>query len=146
MYNIFKITPLLYGSLGLEVLTNTDLSADDIDILIPEIFVNGTRWNKFKNVLEIMGYVLIDEDEHTFRKDNIDYSYASIENLKEFADIDVSGIKEYTKNNTKYYLLSLKQYLKVYQKSSLDGYRMNKKEKKDNDKIKFINKCLKNSR
>ena len=146
MYNIFKITPLLYGSLGLEVLTNTDLSADDIDILIPEIFVNGTRWNKFKNVLEIMGYVLIDEDEHTFRKDNIDYSYASIENLKEFADIDVSGIKEYTKNNTKAYLLSLKQYLKVYQKSSLDGYRMNKKEKKDNDKIKFINKCLKNSR
>lgn len=146
LYNIFKITPLLYGSLGLEVLTNTDLSADDIDILIPEIFVNGTRWNEFKNVLEIMGYVLIDEDEHTFRKDNINYSYASIENLKEFADIDVSGIKEYTKNNTKYYLLSLKQYLKVYQKSSLDGYRMNKKEKKDNDKIKFINKCLKNSR
>lgn len=145
LYDNFNIIPLLYGSLGLEVLTSTNLNADDIDILISEIFVNGPRWNEFKNRLENNGYVLIDEDEHTFRKDNIDYSYASIENLWEFANININDIKKYEANNTHYLLLSLEQYLKVYQKSSLDGYRMNKKEKKDNEKIKFINKCLENS-
>ena len=138
--NMFKITPLLYGSLGLEVLTDTDLNADDIDILIPEIFVTGLKWPEFRSILENKDYVLIDEDEHTFRKDNIDYSYASIENLKEFANIDINDINRYEINDTKHLLLSLEQYLSVYKKSSLDGYRMNKKEKKDNEKIKFIEK------
>ena len=34
--NKFNIVPLLYGSLGLEVLTKSSLNADDIDILVPE--------------------------------------------------------------------------------------------------------------
>lgn len=36
----FNIVPLLYGSLGLEVLTNSSLDADDIDILIPQEWTN----------------------------------------------------------------------------------------------------------
>ena len=39
-------------------------------------------------------------------------------------------------------LLSLEQYLNVYQKSSLDGYRMNVKEKQDNKKIEFIKRMM----
>ena len=144
--DMFEITPLLYGSLGLEVLTDTDLNVDDIDILIPGIFVTGLKWPEFRNILENKGYILIDEDEHTFRKDNIDYSYASIENLKEFANIDIDDISKYEINNIKYLLLSLGQYLSVYKKSSLDGYRMNKKEKKDNEKIMFIENHLKKSK
>ena len=33
------IVPLLYGSLGLEYLTGDDLGADDIDILVPRVFI-----------------------------------------------------------------------------------------------------------
>ena len=54
-------------------------------------------------------------------------------------------INKYNSDNIYYLLLSLDQYLKVYKKSSQDGYRMNKKEKKDNEKINFIVKCLNNS-
>ena len=96
------IIPLLYGSLGLEILTKTNLH------------------------------------EHTFLKDNIEYSYASIENLKEFAAINTEDIPSYQENGVKYLLLTLEQYLKVYTKSSQDGYRINKKEKQDSEKIKFI--------
>lgn len=138
----FNIVPLLYGSLGLEVLTNTPLNADDIDILIPEVYVTGGKWNEFKTLLENNGYVLIDENEHTFRKDGVDYSYASVEGLKDFADIDLHDIEIRNVSNTKFMLLSLQQYLKVYQKSSQDGYRMNVKEKQDNKKIEFIKSII----
>lgn len=134
----FNIIPLLYGSLGLEVLTNSSLNAGDIDILIPQVFVTGDKWKEFKSFLESHGYTLIDEHEHTFRKDGVDYSYASIDGLKEFADIDVCDIEIRNVNGAKFMLLSLEQYLKVYQKSSQDGYRMNVKEKQDNQKIGFI--------
>lgn len=138
----FNIVSLLYGSLGLEVLTNSSLDADDIDILIPQVFVTGDKWEAFELFLESHGYTLIDEHEHTFRKDDIDYSYASVEGLKEFADIDISDIESRNVSGTKFMLLSLEQYLKVYQKSSQDGYRMNVKEKQDNQKIEFLNKFM----
>ncbi len=138
----FNIVPLLYGSLGLEVLTNSSLNADDIDILIPQVFVIGDKWKAFKLFLESHGYTLIDEHEHTFRKDDVDYSYASIEGLKDFAGIDICDIEIGNISGTKFMLLSLEQYLKVYQKSSQDGYRMNVKEKQDNQKIEFIKKKL----
>ncbi|MBO5065084.1 MAG: hypothetical protein J6D06_03120 [Clostridia bacterium] len=88
--------------------------------------------------MESHGYTLIDEHEHTFCKDGVDYSYASIDGLKEFADIDICDIEIRNLLGTKFMLLSLEQYLKVYQKSSQDGYRMNVKEKQDNQKIEFI--------
>ena len=141
----FGIVPLLYGSLGLEVLTNSSLNSDDIDILIPERFVKGQDWNNFREYLENNNYVLIDEHEHTFRKDNIDYSYASIENLKEFADINIEEIPNYEDNDSKFLILTLEQYLKVYKKSAQDGYRVNKKEKQDGQKIKFIEEQIQKS-
>ncbi len=88
---------------------------------------------------------MIDEHEHTFRKNDIDYSYASIENLKEFADIDIEEIPNYEDSDSKFLLLTLEQYLKVYKKSSQDGYRVNKKEKQDVKKIKFIEEQLQKS-
>ena len=139
----FNIVPLLYGSLGLEVLTNSSLNADDIDILIPRMFVKGDKWVELKLFLGSYGYDLIDEHEHTFQKDGVDYSYASVEGLKEFADIDIGDVEIHNTSGIKFMLLSLEQYLKVYQKSSQDGYRMNVKEKQDNQKIEFIKNNIK---
>jgi phosphoribosylanthranilate isomerase len=88
------------------------------------------------------GYVLIDEHEHTFQKNNISYSYASIEELKSFTGIGLSDIEQRYSNGIKFKLLSLEQYLKVYRASAKDGYRVTVREKKDNDKIAFIEKQL----
>ena len=142
LYDKFGIVPLMYGSLGLEYITNENLNADDIDILISEIFITD-RWNEFKDFLISEGYVLIDEHEHTFQKNNISYSYASIEELKSFTGIELSDIEQRCGNGIKFKLLSLEQYLKVYRASAKDGYRITVREKKDNDKIAFIEKQLK---
>ncbi len=138
----FDITPLLYGSLGLEYLTGEDLNADDIDILIPQVYIKE-KWTEFKDTLQKNGYELTDEHEHTFCKDDVCYSYASIEELETFAGISVSQIEAKTEDDISFRLLSLEQYLTVYRKSSKDGYRVNVRNKKDKEKIKFIEEKLK---
>ena len=138
----FGIVALMYGSLGLEYITNENLNSDDIDILIPNAFVNE-KWDEFKDVLIDNGYVLIDEYEHTFQKNEICYSYASFEELESFAKINLSDIECKSDFGVQFKVLSLEQYLKVYTSSSKDGYRINVRKKKDADKISFIQKHLK---
>ncbi len=135
------IVPLLYGSLGLEYLTGDDLGADDIDILVPRVFITE-RWQEFKAFLEEHGYVLTDEHEHTFVRDGVAYSYADIEDLESFAGIYAEDIEIHEVDGVRFLLLSLEQYLLVYQKSSKDGYRVNVRQKKDADKIRFIESKL----
>ena len=137
----FDIVPLVYGSLGLEYLTGDDLGADDIDILVPCVFITE-RWYEFKALLEAQGYVLIDEHEHTFVRDGVMYSYADIEDLESFAGIRMKDSEMREADGVSFLMLSLEQYLAVYKKSSKDGYRVNVRQKKDADKIRFIESKL----
>ena len=137
----FNIVPLLYGSLGLEYLTGDVLGVDDIDILVPRVFITE-RWHEFKSFLEAQGYVLADEHEHTFARDGVAYSYADIEDLESFAGINTEDIELHETDGARFLLLSLEQYLAVYKQSSKDGYRVNVRQKKDVDKIRFIESKL----
>ena len=135
------IVPLLYGSLGLEYLIGDALGADDIDILVPRVFITE-RWHEFKSLLKAQGYVLVDEHEHTFVRDSVAYSYADIEDLESFAGINTEDIEMHEVDGVRFLLLSLEQYLIVYRQSSKDGYRVNVRQKKDIDKIRFIESKL----
>ena len=137
----FNIDPLLYGSLGLEYLTGDALGADDIDILVLRVFITDC-WQEFKAVLEEHRYVLVDEHEHTFVRDGVAYSYADIEDLESFAAINTEDIEMHEVDGVRFLLLSLEQYLAVYRQSSKDGYRVNIRQKKDVDKIRFIESKL----
>ena len=135
------VLPLLYGSLGLEYLTGDVLGVDDIDILVPRVFI-AERWHEFKALLEAQGYVLVDEHEHTFVRGGVAYSYADIEDLESFASIRMQDIEMREVDGVCFLLLSLEQYLAVYRQSSKDGYRVNVRQKKDADKIRFIESKL----
>ena len=137
----FDIVPLLYGSLGLEYLTGDVLGVDDIDILVPREVITE-RWNEFKAILEVQGYVLADEHEHTFARGGVAYSYADIEDLESFVGINTEDIDVHEVDGVRFLLLSLEQYLAVYKKTSKDGYRVNVRQKKDADKIRFIESKL----
>lgn len=141
LFREFGIVPLLYGSLGLEVLTGESLHADDIDILIPEVFLHD-RWAELREVLEGAGYVLVDEREHTFQKAGIAYAYASVEELEAFAGIPVQALGKQAREGVPFYLLSLEQYEKVYMASARDGYRREVRQKKDGEKLALIRKHL----
>ena len=135
------IAPLMYGSLGLQYLAGDEITADDIDILIPEVYISE-KWKFFRAFLEAQGYVLTDEHEHTFEKNGASFSYAAIESLKEFSgtDVDDIGIREVC--GVRFRLLTPEQYLRVYKASSLDGYRVNVRQKKDGEKIAYIEHLL----
>ncbi|MCM3337772.1 hypothetical protein M3650_03755 [Paenibacillus sp. MER TA 81-3] len=138
----FHITPLLYGSLGLEILTGIEFSPEDIDVLIPEVFLTS-QWDEFKEKMESYGYQLINLEEHEFVKVNYRIAFASFEELREFAGIDLEAIEIVNHEGTCYKLLNLEQYLKVYKRSSMDGYRKTKKNDKDTNKIHLIETLLK---
>ena len=136
----FRVVPLLYGSLGLEQITEANLHSNDINILIPEEFLEEEKWTALISFLEEKGYSLVDEQSHTFIKEDIEYSYAPIEELKTFASIDPKDIGIYEKNGVRYKSLSLDQYLTVYQKSQEKYHNEDKQEKKEQDeeKVSFI--------
>ena len=136
-----QIVPLLYGSLGLEYLTKENLGADDIDVLIPGVYLSE-QWEAFRAMLERNGYRLIDEYEHTFDKNGIHISYASLEELEPFAGVAAEDIPIVEEQGVRFLLLTLEQYLKVYSASSKDGYRRDVKEKNDQEKIDFIRSRL----
>ena len=82
--------------------------------------------------------MVTDEIEHTFEKGGVFYSYATIEELFDFAGIKISDIRTETENGVRFKILSMNQYLKVYLASAKDGYRINTRKKKDFEKIEFI--------
>ncbi len=135
LWNEFGVKPLLYGSLGLEVLLRRSLRSDDIDILISGALL-GEQWACFRAFLEKHGYALIDLHEHTFEKDGVHYSYAAIEGLADFAGVDSFVESQYSLS------LTLRDYLKVYEASLQDGYRQTKKNKNDREKIDIIRSAL----
>ena len=135
------IVPLLFGSLGLEQRLHTNLNADDIDVLIPEIFLNK-EWDRVVTVMNDNGYVLYDLHEHAFEKSGLSFAFASIESLTPFAGINLTRIPVIEEAGIRYYLLSLQDYLKVYMASSKDGYRKNVKNNRDEQKIGLINESL----
>ncbi|MDE5605468.1 MAG: phosphoribosylanthranilate isomerase [Eubacterium sp.] len=136
-----NIVPLLFGSLGLEQRLDVSLNAKDIDVLIPEEFLNE-KWQYIVDVMNNNGYTLYDLHEHAFEKDGLSFAFASIESLTPFANIDISNIPIITEEGIRYFLLELQDYLKVYTASSKDGYRKNIKNKQDQHKIDLINKAI----
>ena len=135
------ISPLLFGSLGLERRLNLDLHADDIDILVPEYYLSS-GWQCLAQLMEQLGYELYDLHEHAFQKGECSVAFASLESLKPFAGVDVGNIPEMTDDGATFFLLELLDYRKVYEASSKDGYRVNTKEKKDGEKLALIAQAL----
>jgi hypothetical protein len=58
--NELKITPVLYGSLGLSKIIQKDLNSQDIDILVPQKYIT-TEWNKLIKTFQEINYQLINE-------------------------------------------------------------------------------------
>ena len=134
-----NIVPLLYGSLGLQLLVPENLYPDDIDILVPQEYMDS-EWKRLMTCMESIGYRLVDLHEHEFKNDKHKVAFAFIEDLSTYVQIQISEIQTREEEGVVYKLLNLHQYLKVYEKSSSDSYRANKNNDKDRLKIEVIKK------
>lgn len=138
------ITPLSYGSLGLEYISAYDFASDDIDILVPMCHIRK-GWNELKCTIEKLGYELYDLYEHEFHKDGAKIAFTDIESLEEYANVKVNDLKVVDNKKCQFRVLSLRDYKRVYEKSLKDGYRRNKG-KKDVEKIRVIEKMIRDEK
>lgn len=151
--NALGILPLLMGSVGLEVVTGKDWNAKDLDIHVPgdergwEVPPENSidDWEAIKNVMNNLGYRLIDLHEHEFYKDGLfSVEFGIIDTLPEFAGVELGDLELQESEGATYYLLNPKQYLALYKASSKDSYRGDKNNHKDFVKIDFLEQMLEN--
>jgi len=131
------ITPVLYGSLGLQVVSGVQLYPQDIDFLVPLSYLQN-EWSVLKNTLEDLGYQLFDLHEHEFHKNGATIAFSYEEDLQDFAGINSKALKLVTYHGCRYRQLSLTDFLSVYLRSAQDGYRRSKNNNKDFQKIELL--------
>lgn len=135
------IIPLLYGSLGLEAITDAELFPLDIDLLIPEVHLTD-GWSELERRMASYGYGLVDLHEHEFANGRTKAAFARLEELETFAGIRPDALETVNREGALFRQLTLEQFLRVYRRSSQDGYRSTKKSGKDDDKIRLIEDLL----
>jgi hypothetical protein len=148
--NDIEIIPLLMGSVGLEVVTGKSWDAQDLDIHVPgdksgwEVppELNIYNWNDIVNIMNAMGYSLIDLHEHEFSKEGVSVEFGIIDTLPSFAGVQLEELEMHLMDEIKYYLLNPDQYLSVYESSSMDSYRADNNNNKDIRKIDFLKRMI----
>ncbi|WP_047985837.1 hypothetical protein [Ornithinibacillus californiensis] len=148
--NEMEIIPLLMGSVGLELVTEKSWGAQDLDIHIPgdergwevppELSIHN--WDDIVSIMNDMGYTLIDLHEHEFSKNGLSVEFGIMDTLPSFAGVPLEDLVIHEKDGAKYYLLSVEQYLSVYEASSKDSYRADNNNNKDVKKIEYLRSLL----
>jgi len=144
--NQIGITPLLMGSVGLELVTGRDWNAGDLDIHVPgdeggwsvAPDKNVYQWEQIIALMEAIGYVLTDLHEHEFTRDNQTVEFGIIDTLPSFAGVNISDLELRDIGGVKFYLPNAEQYLKIYEASAEDSYRAEQGNNKDNPKIDYL--------
>ncbi|GGA71611.1 phosphoribosylanthranilate isomerase [Ornithinibacillus halotolerans] len=148
--NEIGITPLLMGSVGLEVVTGKDWESGDLDIHVPgdergwEVPPdrNIYNWSEIEKLMMNLGYELVDLHEHEFTKNGLSVEFGIIDTLPSFAGIALEDLELQQTRGAQYYLLNPKQYLQVYEASSKDSYRANQNNNKDLSKIEYLKRIM----
>lgn len=141
-----EITPLLMGSVGLEIFTGENWEAQDLDIHVPgdkrgwEIPPEQAiyDWDDIMKAMLSLGYSFVDLHEHEFEKDGLAVGFGIMDTLPDFAGISLEELELHQQGDATYYLLTSEQYLKVYEASFKDSYRANKNNQKDKKKIAYL--------
>ena len=135
------IIPILYGSLGLYKIIGEHGKCNDIDILVPDEFVNG-KWDELINLMKRMGFELKDEHEHEFIRDSEIVAFGRQDDLTKRIGLEPDNLKVSNVDNAKFKEFSVENYLLAYKFMLRDSYRQEKKGKTDQEKIAMIQKYL----
>lgn len=144
--NNIDIKPTLMGSLGLELVSDKEWSPSDIDIHVPgdprgwEAPDEDRIYNfeQINAVMNQLGFSLIDRHEHEFSNGDISIEFGCIDTLPEFANVQLSDLREVSMDGADFYVPTLNQFLRIYQSSSKDSYRNDNNNNKDFEKIAYL--------
>lgn len=128
-----NIKPIVYGSFGVSNYLGNFKKLEDLDLLIEDKFINK-NWEEFKNLFRVNGFNLINEKEHEFELNNNKVGFASKNIL--IRDKIINNYSELVKyKDMDAFTLTPENFIKAYEFSVKDGYRINHRKKKDKDII-----------
>jgi len=142
--NFLNVTPILYGSLGLYKIIEEYGKCNDIDVLVPDEFVDE-KWNELISLMEKIGFKLKDEHEHEFIRNSEKVAFAKQNDLIKRIKLYPNNLTVHDINNIKFKELSAKDYLSVYRLMLRDSYRQEKRGMTDQKKIDLIEKYINKS-
>jgi|GEM_PF-694380 len=138
--NEIGIIPILVGSLGLSKIIGDFKECEDIDLLVPNNFLEED-FEKIANLMEILGFKLKDEKKFIFDKGKEEVSFQKEDDpdgvikIKNLVTSEIDGIK--------FKELSVKDHLNFYEEMLKDENRKKIKGKDDEKKIELIHEFLK---
>jgi phosphoribosylanthranilate isomerase len=138
--NKLGISPVLFGSLGVEVATGQEIIKNDVDILVPDVWV-GKNWQSLITLMNKMGFVLKDEKEHEFIRNSDIIAFAGDSALSDIS-LRTHDLISKEIEGVKFLLPTAEQFLLVYRFSEKDGYRLEKRN--DRKKIELLELFIKN--
>lgn len=141
--NRLGIEPIIYGGLGLSLLTKKSFEIRDIDFLLKDSDIDK-HWGGIKQLLKRHKYRLDPKHKREFIGKKPYISFLSLGDVKDLATIQFSELEKYEIGSGSYRNLNLEQYLDIYQnglKKSI--WRQKRKNESDLKKIALIKKCLK---
>ena len=133
------VSTLLYGSLGVSVFLGGFKTFEDIDLLVEETWLNN-KWPKLIEIMTKSGYELTDRHEHEFT-DNTGHivNFAGLDILLRDKIIDsYEEIVTFEIDDSKIKTLDPQSFIKAYKFSAKDGYRKEKRGKKDREVIDLL--------
>lgn len=137
----FNVMPVLYGSLGLNLVVGEFTKSGDIDILVKRELVKED-WGKLMDFMKSLGFELKDEWEHEFSRKGCSVAFAKEDILMELAGIDAGSLTEIDFEGARFRIPTAEQFLTIYQLMDRDEYRKEKRGKEDMEKVDFLKKYL----
>ncbi|WP_407058231.1 phosphoribosylanthranilate isomerase [Tigheibacillus jepli] len=95
-------------------------------------------WDRIVELMDSLEYRLVDLHEHEFVKDGLSVEFGIIDTLPSFAGVSLDDLEIHQEEGAKFYLLTPKQYFRVYEASSKDSYRADNNNSKDIHKIEYL--------
>lgn len=134
-------SPVLFGSLGVSIVTEKQITVNDIDILLPDRYLN-IDWPELKKFANSIGFELINEHEHEFRRLDEIIAFAEYSVLSDVG-LTINDLTDKQNDGVDFKLPSAEQLIKIYQYSQKDGYRLQKRN--DAEKLDVLKNFIKSS-
>ena len=132
--NTFKINPILYGSLGLNLCIGEEKVSADIDIVVPDELIRR-KWPELISLMERLHFELKNEHEREFARGEMKIAFARESDLYKLVGINPESLERVKINTARFKVLSANQYLQVYSLMEEDKYR---KERRGSDQEKVV--------
>lgn len=129
-----NIEPIVYGSQGVSLYIGQFKEFGDIDLLVDKQWVNE-RWQNLIAKMSEIGFVLVDEHEHEFSNPagtTIAFAGSDILIRDGITKSVNDAVESFELDTILVRTLKPEVFLRAYEFSALDGYRMANRNKKDN--------------